>query len=108
MGRSGLRPGVPLPVVRLLSGGAAMGLDSLTYLLQRADELGIKTDYPKQPDIRTVTATSLNVRSAPTLTASIVGHKARGDRVTVLNTIGNWAMIGDNQWVSATYLQKGG
>ncbi len=48
--------------------------------------------------------TSLNVRNAPW--ESIVGSLSNGTAVTVYETNGNWARIGDNRWVCSDYLHS--
>lgn len=48
--------------------------------------------------------TSLNVRNAPW--GSIVGSLRNGTAVTVYETNGNWARIGDNRWVCSDYLHS--
>jgi uncharacterized protein YgiM (DUF1202 family) len=82
-------------------------MDTLTYLLARADELNVKVDYPRQP-ARTavVTADALNVRSGPSTVFGIVGHLQQGEQVFILATIGNWAKIAEGRWVSLGYLKE--
>lgn len=46
--------------------------------------------------------TALNVRNAPW--GAIVGSLRNGTQVTVYETNGNWARIGDNKWVCSDYL----
>lgn len=47
----------------------------------------------------------LNVRSGPGTNYSTVGKLYCGDKVIVYQTNGNWACIGNKQWVSMTYLK---
>ena len=47
----------------------------------------------------------LNVRSGPGTNYSAVGKLYCGDKVIVYQTSGNWACIGNKQWVSMTYLK---
>jgi N-acetylmuramoyl-L-alanine amidase len=59
----------------------------------------------------TVDATSLNVRSEPTLSAKKIGSLKNGDTVTVLKTERGWANIsynGSKAWVSAEFLKMSG
>jgi N-acetylmuramoyl-L-alanine amidase len=59
----------------------------------------------------TVNATSLNVRSEPTLSAKKIGSLKNGDTVTVLKTERGWANIsynGSKAWVSAEFLKMSG
>lgn len=51
---------------------------------------------------RTVTASSLNVRSAPG--GAIIDGLKRNTVVTVLDVRGPWARIGTDRWVSTSYL----
>ena len=46
--------------------------------------------------------TRLNVRNG--IWGTVVGKLYNGDRVTVYETSGNWARIGDNRWVCSDYL----
>lgn len=52
---------------------------------------------------RTVTASSLNVRSAPG--GAIIDGLKRNTMVTVLEVCGAWARIGTDRWVSTSYLR---
>jgi len=51
-----------------------------------------------------VTANTLNVRSGPGTSNSVVSKKTTGDKVYVYETKNGWSRIGTNQWVSAQYL----
>ncbi|MGB3615731.1 MAG: SH3 domain-containing protein, partial [Elainellaceae cyanobacterium] len=65
-----------------------------------------------QPGAATVTATVLNIRSAPAMTAPVVGELFQGSRVSVIRTSGGWSEIASTSagtaWVSSTYLSTGG
>lgn len=52
---------------------------------------------------RLVTAGVLNIRSRPSTTASVVGKLMKGT-VLPVTIKGQWAQLGDNQWVLAKYL----
>lgn len=57
-------------------------------------------------DIRTVKVrTNLRIRKSPSTLSLTVGRLYNGNKVTVLETKGNWCRIA-NGWVSATYLVK--
>ncbi len=59
-------------------------------------------------DVRTVKVnTSLNIRSGPGIFYGRVGRLYNGNKVTVLETKGNWCRISSG-WVSSTYLRKQG
>ena len=47
---------------------------------------------------------NLNVRNKPN--GSIVGSLPKGSKVTVYETSGAWSRIGDNKWVSTSYLSS--
>lgn len=49
---------------------------------------------------------SLNVRNAPG--GAIIGKISNDSNVTIYETSGNWARIGDNKWVSLDYIIKVG
>lgn len=65
-----------------------------------------KIKIPEAPkkNIKTVTASALNIRSKPTTDASIVGKLANGAKVEVLSTEGSWAKIKEG-YVSSQYLK---
>ena len=48
--------------------------------------------------------TNLRVRSGPGTNYPVVGYLKNGDAVTVYETSGSWARIGDNRWASLDYL----
>ena len=50
-----------------------------------------------------VTATSLNVRSAPG-SGQIVGNLTHGDKIYLYKVVDGWAMLGRDKWVSTDYL----
>ena len=52
--------------------------------------------------------TSLNVRRGPGIGYRYVKSLYNGNKVTIYETSGNWYRIGDNQWVCADYIVKGG
>ena len=51
-----------------------------------------------------VSASALNVRSAPKMGAAIVGTLSRGTAVSVSHLNGDWCQIGANRWVATRYL----
>ena len=53
-----------------------------------------------------VTANSLNVRYGPGINYQIVSSKKMGDIVTVSASYNGWGKIGNNQWVSLSYVKK--
>lgn len=85
-------------------------MDTLNYLISRANELEIKIDYPGKTDgtqkAVVVICASLNVRSGPSIAAPIVDHIKRGDVVTIMDHIDYWAKIGESRWVSSLYLDE--
>lgn len=60
------------------------------------------------PIIRYVLASSLNVRSAPTTNAGVVGSVANGEQVRIFDMDGEWARISEPgdaaKWVHGSYL----
>lgn len=72
------------------------------------DVLGDAPDVPI--GMARVTATSLNVRSGPSTSDSIVSSVRRNQRVTVLGRSGNWSRIrlasGVPGWVASRYLRE--
>lgn len=50
-----------------------------------------------------VNTSSLNVRSAPALTASIVGSVKKGDMLPISREINGWGEIGTGQWIKLSY-----
>lgn len=66
-------------------------------------------DETPAPTISTYTRyvkvnTSLNIRSGPNISYSIVGSKRNKDVVTVYEESGNWSRVGNNEWVCSDYL----
>lgn len=59
------------------------------------------TPSTKQMKVYNVSS-QLNVRNAPN--GAVIGGLKNGTIVTVYETSGNWARIGDGQWVSLSYL----
>lgn len=58
-------------------------------------------------DRRWITASGLNVRTGPTVKATLIGSLPYGTPVTVLETSGSWAHIESEQfsgWLSANFL----
>lgn len=53
----------------------------------------------------TVTATTLNVRSAPSTAGDIVGQVHRGEVVPILESRSGWYRIGADAWVSTSYIR---
>lgn len=50
-----------------------------------------------------VHAPSLNVRSAPALTASVVGSVKKGDMLSISREINGWGEIGTDRWIKLSY-----
>jgi uncharacterized protein YgiM (DUF1202 family) len=50
------------------------------------------------------TASTLNIRKGPGTNYKTVGSLKKGSKVTVYETKNGWARIGDNKWVSTSYL----
>ncbi len=46
----------------------------------------------------------VNVRAGPGANHGVVGHLARGQRVSVSTKQGRWSKIGDSRWVNSRYL----
>lgn len=65
---------------------------------------------PTHEDVRTVIGSTLNVRSEPSITASLIGSLRKNDEVTVLYDAGLWCQItynGSTQaWVSDKFLSR--
>lgn len=60
----------------------------------------------KPADVRTVKVrTNLRIRKAPSTLSLTIGRLYNGDKVTVLETKGNWCRMSKG-WVSASYLVK--
>jgi len=63
---------------------------------------------PEAPvDRRWITASGLNVRTGPTVNATLIGSLPYGTPVTVIETSGSWAHIESEQfsgWLSANFL----
>lgn len=62
--------------------------------------------------VATVTASSLNIRSGPSLSNPVIGSLLEGTRVEVLRTAGGWSEIADSAageaWVSSAFLSGSG
>ncbi len=50
-----------------------------------------------------VNTPSLNVRSAPTLTAGVVGSVKKGDMLPISREINGWGEIGTDRWIKLSY-----
>ena len=62
---------------------------------------------PSGSKIMYVTANAgLNVRKGPGTNYGIVGGLSKGTQVTVYEESNGWSRIGDNRWVSSTYLSS--
>lgn len=81
-------------------------MNSLDCLLAIARERKLNTPFGDFSTSRMyrVNTDSLRVRSGPSTSSTIVGGLKYGDVVEVKETVGSWAMIGDNKWVSMDYL----
>ena len=53
-----------------------------------------------------VTGNSVNVRKEANSSSAIVGQVSNGQRVRIWKESGNWYMIDNDKWVSATYVKK--
>lgn len=79
---------------------------SITTVLSKGG-IGFKTlpvDYPV--GYYTVTASSLNVRSSATVSSTNKGTLAKGKRVKVVETDGNWGRYATNKWICLDYCKK--
>jgi hypothetical protein len=75
------------------------------------ETISVLADVPEAPiGMARVTASSLNIRSGPSTSDSIVASVRRNQRVTVLGRNGEWARIrvasGEPGWVAARYLRE--
>ena len=52
------------------------------------------------------TATSLYIRSLPSISGAILGNLSKGDERLVIEINNGWYKIGDGKWVSGLYMQK--
>jgi cell wall-associated NlpC family hydrolase len=70
--------------------------------------LGTFVAYADETKTGTVTATTLNLRSGPNTSSSIVYTFKKGQSLNILETSGNWYNIkaanGETGWVSSTYV----
>ena len=57
-----------------------------------------------------VNASTLNVRSEPSMQGDVIGHARRGERVTILGESGEWIRVrtggGEVGWVSAQHVAR--
>ena len=71
------------------------------YYPYQTDAIDYNQNIQKQMKVCNV-STNLNVRKSPA--GEIVGKLKNNNIVTVYEKIGGWARIGDNRWVSLSYL----
>ncbi|MGM9929155.1 MAG: SH3 domain-containing protein [Bacillus sp. (in: firmicutes)] len=84
-----------------IQAGTTLGWVSKVYVSMDSD-----IDNQATSDLY-VNATSLRVRSEPSLTATILGSLSANEQVTVLSAEGDWAQIefnGSEAWVASSYL----
>jgi hypothetical protein len=74
--------------------------------LKRAEKPAAKDDWANAKVTRYVQAQVLNVRAKPNTEAEIVGRLVRGSQLPV-EIKGEWAKIGENQFVQVKYLTAG-
>jgi hypothetical protein len=65
------------------------------------------TEIRAERVMRTVAATSLNIRSRPNANANVVGRLTRGSELPV-EIKGEWAKLGEDQYIQARYLAPQG
>ena len=53
-----------------------------------------------------LTGNSVNVRKGPGTNYGIVGQVNKGQRVRIWKESGNWYMVDNDKWISATYVKK--
>lgn len=75
------------------------------------DNLNVENTYMSEdinggrPVEKTVNAKNLlNVREEPSLEAKVVRQVKRGSKLTVIDDLGEWSQIGDEEFVMSQYL----
>lgn len=75
------------------------------------DKLNVENTYMSEnvdggrPVEKTVNVKSLlNVREEPSLEAKVVRQVKRGSKLTVIDDLGEWSQIGDEEFVMSQYL----
>ena len=75
------------------------------------DNLNVENTYISEnvdggrPVEKTVNAKNLlNVREEPSLKAKVVRQVKRGSKLTVIDDLGEWSQIGDEEFVMSQYL----
>ena len=75
------------------------------------DKLNAENTYMSEnvdggrPVERTVNVKNLlNVREEPSLEAKVVHQVRKGDKLTVIEDLGEWSQIGDEEFVMSQYL----
>lgn len=75
------------------------------------DNLNVENTYISEnvdggrPVEKTVNAKNLlNVREEPSLEAKVVHQVKRGSKLTVIDDLGEWSQIGDEEFVMSQYL----
>ena len=75
------------------------------------DNLNVENTYISEnvdggrPVEKTVNAKNLlNVREEPSLEANVVRQVKRGSKLTVIDDLGEWSQIGDEEFVMSQYL----
>ena len=106
---------LPIPVVLLLSAlftlAACQSTAPVVEPETPGETIAVVDDAPETPiGMARVNASSLNVRSGPSTSDSIVASVRRNQRVTLLSRNGEWARIrvasGEPGWVAARYLRE--
>ncbi len=84
--------------------------EALTMISQRAENAPTEEAHNSAPLTQTqemqVTAAGLNVRSEPSMRASVVRTLPRDTVVKALSREGIWVQIGENEYVSISYLKE--
>ena len=75
------------------------------------DKINVENTYISEnvdggrPVEKTVNAKNLlNVREEPSLKAKVVRQVKRGSKLTVIDDLGEWSQIGDEEFVMSQYL----
>lgn len=75
------------------------------------DKINVENTYMSEnvdggrPVEKTVNVKSLlNVREEPSLEAKVVRQVKRGSKLTVIDDLGEWSQIGDEEFVMSQYL----
>lgn len=80
---------------------------ALFIILSLLITVGATSVAAQSDETGTVTAYALNVRAGPGVDFDRVDLLRRGDTVTILEEQNGWYRIGENRWVSGTYIGTG-